>query len=97
MFQHEGEEWVYVLSGKLCIHLAGKTYDLGAGDSAHFDSRLPHRLSALGGKDVELILVACPLPEPAAQRRRAGHAPARQFPNGRLANGQPRERRAIVQ
>ncbi|MGA2231951.1 MAG: XRE family transcriptional regulator [Tepidisphaeraceae bacterium] len=91
MFQHEGEEWVYVLAGKLCIHLAGKTYDLAPGDSAHFDSRLPHRLSALGGKDAELILVACPLPEPAAQQRRAGNAPARQ-----PRKGQFHERRAIV-
>lgn len=62
-FQHEGEEWVHVLSGRLRILLADKSYDLAQGDSAHFDSRVPHRLAALGGKDVELIVVACPLPE----------------------------------
>jgi transcriptional regulator with XRE-family HTH domain len=66
MYQHEGEEWVYVLSGRLRLLLAGKSYDLDAGDAGHFDSRQPHRLTALGGRDAELILVACPLPEPAS-------------------------------
>jgi transcriptional regulator with XRE-family HTH domain len=65
MYQHEGEEWVYVLSGRLRLALAGKTHELSPGDAAHFDSRLPHRLSALGDADAELILVACPVPEPA--------------------------------
>jgi transcriptional regulator with XRE-family HTH domain len=64
MYQHEGEEWVYVLSGRLRVSLAGKTHDLSAGDAAHFDSRQPHRLAALDGQDAELILVACPVPEP---------------------------------
>jgi transcriptional regulator with XRE-family HTH domain len=62
-YQHDGEEWVYVLSGRLRISVAGALYDLEPGDSAHFDSRQPHRLNALGGRDVELILVACPVPE----------------------------------
>jgi transcriptional regulator with XRE-family HTH domain len=66
MYQHEGEEWVYVLSGRLRLWLGGKTHDLAAGDAAHFDSRQPHRLSALDGKDAELILVACTVPEPSA-------------------------------
>jgi transcriptional regulator with XRE-family HTH domain len=73
-FQHDGEEWVYVLSGRLRIAVASKNYDLEPGDAAHFDSRRPHRLSALGGRDAELILVACPLPETATQLPR----PARQ-------------------
>jgi transcriptional regulator with XRE-family HTH domain len=62
-YQHEGEEWLYVLSGRLRVLVAGASYDLESGDSAHFDSRQPHRLSALDGRDAELILVACPVPE----------------------------------
>ena len=69
MYQHEGEEWVYVLSGRLRLALDGKSHELEAGDAAHFDSRLPHRLTALEGCDAELILVACPVPE-------TGFAPA---------------------
>jgi transcriptional regulator with XRE-family HTH domain len=76
LYQHDGEEWVYVLTGRLRLAVAGKNHDLEPGDSAHFDSRHPHRLTALGGRDAELILVACPLtenatnlPRPIRQRR----------------------------
>ncbi len=61
-YRHEGEEWLCVLSGRLRLTLADETHDLGPGDCAHFDARLPHRLTALGGKDAELILVACAAP-----------------------------------
>ncbi len=60
-YHHDGEEWIYVLSGALTLSLAGKTYDLKPGDAAHFDSRLPHRLIAKGKKDAEVLLVASPV------------------------------------
>ena len=60
-YHHDGEEWIYVLSGALTLSLAGKTYDLECGDAAHFDSRLPHRLIARGARDAEVLLVASPL------------------------------------
>jgi transcriptional regulator with XRE-family HTH domain len=63
-YQHDGEEWIYVLSGRLTLSLAGKTYDLKPGDAAHFDSRLPHRLIARGKKDAEVLLVASPVASP---------------------------------
>jgi transcriptional regulator with XRE-family HTH domain len=76
-YQHDGEEWVYVLSGALTLSLAGKTYDLAPGDAAHFDSRRPHRLIANGKKDAEVLLVASPVAGsgqamlPAASQHRA--------------------------
>lgn len=63
-YHHEGEEWVYVLSGKLTLSLAGKTYDLDPGDAAHFESRLPHRLIARGSCDAEVLVVAAPIWSP---------------------------------
>jgi transcriptional regulator with XRE-family HTH domain len=59
-YQHQGEEWIYVLSGKLILSLAGRTYDLGPGDAAHFESRLPHRLVAPGPEDAQVLVVASP-------------------------------------
>lgn len=59
-YHHDGEEWIYLVSGELTLSLAGKTYDLQPGDAAHFDSRLPHRLIARGKKDAEVLLVASP-------------------------------------
>ncbi len=60
-YHHDGEEWIYVLSGKLTLSLAGKTYDLEPGDTAHFESRLPHRLIAPGPRDAEVLVVASPV------------------------------------
>jgi transcriptional regulator with XRE-family HTH domain len=66
-YQHHGEEWLYVLSGRLTLSLAGKTYDLGPGDAAHFEARLPHRLIATGPEDALVLLVASPDPNPSRQ------------------------------
>lgn len=71
-FHHEGEEWLYVLSGRLTLSLAGKTYDLEPGDAAHFDSRRPHRLIARGPQNAEVLLVASPHSGP--ERRGPGPA-----------------------
>jgi transcriptional regulator with XRE-family HTH domain len=70
-FQHDGEEWIHVLTGRLTLSLAGDTYDLNPGDSAHFDSRLPHRLIPRGGRDVKVLLVASPSVRPGVPVRPA--------------------------
>ena len=62
-YRHEGEEWLYVLSGTLRLSLAEDTHDLAPGDAASFDARVPHRLAALNGEDARLILVACAAPK----------------------------------
>ena len=64
LYQHEGEEWLYVLSGTLKLTMREQTYLLQPGDAAHFDAREAHRLAALSSQDVELILVACAGPRP---------------------------------
>ncbi|KQT11263.1 helix-turn-helix domain-containing protein [Ramlibacter sp. Leaf400] len=41
--RHEGEEWVYVLSGAVEVHFEdGRVVKLARGDSLYFDSRLGH-------------------------------------------------------
>jgi transcriptional regulator with XRE-family HTH domain len=72
-YHHEGEEWIYVLSGKLTLSLAGKTYDLEPGDAAHFESRLPHRLIARGDHDTEVLVVAAPVWSPPANPNLTQH------------------------
>lgn len=70
-FRHEGEEWLYVLSGRVKLSLGEREYIIESGDAAHFDSRLPHRLDALDGSDASVILVACPIPIARGTRRHA--------------------------
>lgn len=59
LYQHDGEEWLYVLSGQLRLVLNDEEYVLQPQDAAHFDARIPHRLDALGNQDTEILLVSC--------------------------------------
>lgn len=44
---HGGQEFNYVLSGRVRVVLGGKTVDLGVGDSLFFDPTIPHGQLAL--------------------------------------------------
>ena len=63
---HPGEEWLYVLSGRLRLRLGDATHRLAPGDSAHFDSLTPHRIAALDQGGVELLFVHTLLQSPTA-------------------------------
>jgi transcriptional regulator with XRE-family HTH domain len=54
---HPGEEWLYVTGGELVLTLGERTHALAVGDSAHFDSLVPHRLTAGGPEGVDLLFV----------------------------------------
>ncbi len=56
-FQHEGEEFVYVLSGNVEITVGENVNPLGPGDSLHFNSGIKHDLINVGEVDAELIVV----------------------------------------
>ena len=61
-YQYEGEQWLYVLSGRLRLEVADEEHVLESGDAAHFDAGNTHKLAAQGGEDTEVILVACAVP-----------------------------------
>ncbi|MBB5154167.1 helix-turn-helix domain-containing protein [Saccharopolyspora phatthalungensis] len=60
--QHEGHDWLYVLSGQLHVEFDQGATTLSAGDSVSFSARVPHRLSALGEEPAELLAVGATLP-----------------------------------
>ena len=45
LMRHGGREYGYLLHGRLDVQVGFETYSLGPGDSIHFDSMTPHRLS----------------------------------------------------
>lgn len=45
---HSGREFGYLVSGRLAIEFRDERVELAPGDSVSFDSRVPHRFSALG-------------------------------------------------
>ncbi|WP_225830221.1 helix-turn-helix domain-containing protein [Streptomyces sp. NK08204] len=63
---HPGEEWLYVLKGRLRLQLGDTAHLLAPGDSAHFDSLTPHRLAAADHDGVELLFVHTLLQSPMA-------------------------------
>lgn len=63
---HPGEEWLYVLTGRLRLRLGDATHLLGQGDGAHFDSLTPHLLAADGQEGAELLFVHTLLQSPVA-------------------------------
>ncbi|MGW7319071.1 helix-turn-helix domain-containing protein [Streptomyces sp. NPDC054854] len=54
---HPGEEWLYVLGGRLRLHLGESEHLLEPGDSAHFDSLTPHRIAAATPGGTDLLFV----------------------------------------
>jgi transcriptional regulator with XRE-family HTH domain len=58
MYEHSGEEWLYVLRGTLRLALGDREIEIQTGDAAQFDASTPHRLSAVGDDEVEVLLVA---------------------------------------
>ncbi|NJP66665.1 helix-turn-helix domain-containing protein [Streptomyces spiramenti] len=54
---HPGEEWLYVLDGRLALTLGESSQVLEPGDSAHFDSMTPHRISSASPGGTELLFL----------------------------------------
>ncbi|MDR2070534.1 MAG: cupin domain-containing protein [Treponema sp.] len=54
---HEGEEFIYVLSGKLSLEYGKNRYILEAGDSVYYDSIVPHRVLAAGNGAARILAV----------------------------------------
>jgi mannose-6-phosphate isomerase-like protein (cupin superfamily) len=46
---HPGQEFDYVLEGRLLISVGGHETELGPGDSIYYDSNEPHGMKAVGG------------------------------------------------
>lgn len=57
LFEHVGEELMFVLSGNVEVEVSGKLFRLGEGDTLYFDSHLPHRSRSLGKKYAEVLVV----------------------------------------
>jgi len=59
-YTHEGEEFIYILSGDLEITLDGEEYRLKPGDSFYFESATPHRWKNPGRKETVVLWVNTP-------------------------------------
>ncbi len=56
-YKHEGEEFVFVLSGALELMLGEKAHVLKPGEHIHFNSYTPHKLKSLSGEPTRCLVV----------------------------------------
>ena len=54
---HEGQEFNYILEGKLLFKIKNKELILNPGDSIYFDSSYPHGMKALDDKSVKFLAI----------------------------------------
>ena len=57
---HAGEEFLYVMSGQIALTLEGTTFVLQAGDTAHYESTVPHAWANTAGEETVLVWVGTP-------------------------------------
>jgi transcriptional regulator with XRE-family HTH domain len=56
-FQHDGEEFMYVLEGVHEFKYGGQKYVLRKGDSIYYEARIPHSGRSLGKKRARILTV----------------------------------------
>jgi len=56
-YKHEGEEFVYVIEGRVEIEVGEDVHELKRGASLHFNSVIPHKLRNLSTKQTKLLVV----------------------------------------
>jgi len=59
-FSHDGEEFIYLLEGKLEFRTEDQQYILQPGDSLYFESSIPHAYRALGRRNAKALTVVYP-------------------------------------
>ena len=54
---HEGQEFNYMICGKMRFYISDMQYDLEPGDSVYFNSSLPHAMQALDNAPAKFLAV----------------------------------------
>lgn len=57
VFQHEGEEFFYVLEGSIEFIYGDEKYILEAGDCMYFDAHIPHTGLSKGDKKAKVLII----------------------------------------
>jgi transcriptional regulator with XRE-family HTH domain len=57
LIRHGGQEYAYLISGRLGIKISFEEFELSAGDSISFDAQMPHRLWTVGKEPAVAVWV----------------------------------------
>ena len=60
--EHTGEEFIYMLSGRLELRVGGETHELAEGDAIYFDPSVSHGYRGMGAGPTTALVVQLPKP-----------------------------------
>lgn len=56
-YSHEGEEFIYILKGTVKLLYGKKEYILTEGNSAYYDSIVPHKIHSIKNNDAKILAI----------------------------------------
>ena len=62
MVSHPGQEYCYVIGGRIRFHVGAESFDLGPGEGIFLNSELPHRADNVGEEDARILMVVAKSP-----------------------------------
>ena len=62
MVSHPGQEYCYVISGRIRFHVGAESFDLAPGEGIFLNSELPHRADNVGDDDARILMVVAKSP-----------------------------------
>lgn len=57
LVSHKGQEFNYCLEGRMRVVVGKEIFDMEPGDSLYYNSTLPHKMTALDGKEAKFLTV----------------------------------------
>jgi DNA-binding XRE family transcriptional regulator len=54
---HEGQEFDFIINGKLRVSVDGKVFTMSEGDAVIYDSKAPHGMIAEGGSECDFLAI----------------------------------------
>jgi quercetin dioxygenase-like cupin family protein len=63
LHEHDGAEFIYVISGALDLSHDERSYQLSAGDSVYFNSSVPHGYNRRGQETCTAVVITAPSAE----------------------------------
>lgn len=57
LYEHPGEEFIFILNGRVDFIYGKETIQLADGDAIHFDASVPHRISNTGKNKSECLVI----------------------------------------
>jgi mannose-6-phosphate isomerase-like protein (cupin superfamily) len=57
VFNHPGEEFIFMIKGEMLFTHGGKKHFLQAGDCVYFEAAEDHRIKNVGKTDLQLLMV----------------------------------------